>query len=250
MQPHLLPLVGAQRSGLLPDPGVHRHPPDVVDERRVPEPRDARVVDPAPRRRRGGQLRHAGGMTGQRGRDQIGEVAHRRKPLFECLPLERPRWPRLAGEGLLPHRGLLARGEDLGGVVDEAGRDVRGRRRGPPLAGDPHHALLAPEHALEGGVHGQRHDPHRQRDLIALRAAERAVSVPAFEQVRGQTLLHGAGKAEPVGQHPRHLARGGEVRALLSHHPRQPAGDLSRARRPRDSRDREARGSARSAPAG
>ena len=58
VEAHLLPLVGAQRPGLLPGAGADRNPSEVVDERGAPE--RFRVIDAATQRRGGHQLGHSG----------------------------------------------------------------------------------------------------------------------------------------------------------------------------------------------
>jgi hypothetical protein len=72
------------------------------------------------------------------------------------------------------------------------------------------------------------HDPHRQRDLLAFRAAKWALAVPALGQV-GEEALHRRRKANPLGEHLRHLTHRGEVRTLQPGQPRQPASDLKGA---------------------
>ena len=57
------------------------------------------------------------------------------------------------------------------------------------LADEAHDALLAAEHPLEGGIDGEMDDPHRHRDLLTLRSAERSLAVPALEEV-GEEALH------------------------------------------------------------
>jgi hypothetical protein len=100
------------------------------------------------------------------------------------------------------------------------------------LADEAHDALLASQQALEGGIHGEMDDPHRQRDLLTLRMSERSLAVPAFVQL-GEEASHRRGKPQPVGEHPCHLAHGGEVRAHLPRDFRKRAGNLNRAHRPR-----------------
>ena len=68
-------------------------------------------------------------------------------------------------------------------MVGEAGGDLRVEGVPGTIAGQPHDAFLTSEQALEGGVHREMDDPHRQRDLVAFRAAQRAVAVPALEPV-------------------------------------------------------------------
>jgi hypothetical protein len=228
VQAHLLPLVGVQRPGLLPDARPDRDPPEVVDQRRAAQRRGARRVDPAALRRRARELRHAGGVTGQVGGDQIGEVAHRRERAIEPVAGEHERWARLAGERLLPGRLVLVERENLARSAAEAGGHLRVERTSRALADNARSVLGAPQHALEGGVHGDVDDPHRQWDLLTLSAAERSPAVPALHEV-GEETLHRRRKADPAGQHPCYLAHRGEVRTLLSGQLRQPARDLEGA---------------------
>jgi hypothetical protein len=139
---------------------------------------------------------------------------------------------RLAGERLLPHRRLGLGREDPLGVVGEACGDLRVERMPRAVPNEAHDPLLVSEQALEGGIDGEMDDPHRQRDLLTLRTPERSMAVPALDEVREQAS-HRPRKPQPVGQHRRHLAGGGEVRTRLPHHPRKPPRNLNRAHRPR-----------------
>ena len=116
-------------------------------------------------------------------------------------------------------------------MVGQAGGDLRVERVPGTIAGQTHDAFLTSEQALEGSVHREMDDPHRQRDLVAFRAAERAMAVPALEPV-DEEVSHRPWKTQPVGEHPGHLARGREVRAHLPRHLRQSAGELARAHQP------------------
>jgi hypothetical protein len=178
------------------------------------------------RRRR--KLRDAGRVTGEIGRDQVREAPHCLECAFDRLPLQGQPGLRLAGEHLVPRRRLGIEREHVAGIVGEAGGDLRVEPASRVLADEAHGMLLAPEQALEGGVDGDVDDPHRQRDLFALRAAKRALAIPALGEV-GEEAVHGRGKADPLGQHLRDLAHGGEVRTLLPGQPRQPARDLEGA---------------------
>ena len=181
---------------------------------------------------RRGQLRDAGRVTREVRRHEIDEVAHRGQSALDRLPLEQQRRMRFAAERLLPHGGVRVEAEDVRGVAGEAGGHLRIERMPRALARKPHDAVVAPDHALERGVHREMHDPHRQRDRLALRPAERAVAVPAVGEV-GEQAAHGGREPQALGEHARHLARGGEVRTLFPRHPRHPAGELQRARRRR-----------------
>jgi hypothetical protein len=117
-------------------------------------------------------------------------------------------------------------------MVGETASHVGVERTSCALADEVHRALRAAQQTLEGGVSRDVDDPHRQRDLLTLRAPKGPPAVPALREV-GQQSRHRRGKAHPAGQHPRHLAGRGDFRTLLSGQPREPARDLQRAHRPR-----------------
>ena len=73
-------------------------------------------------------------------------------------------------------------------MVGEAGGDLRVEGVPRAVSDEAHDAFLASEQALEGGIDGEMDDPHRQRDPIAFRAAQRAVAVPALEPVREEAF--------------------------------------------------------------
>ena len=155
---------------------------------RVAPPRRSRS---AGRRRR--ELRDTGGVAGEVRRDQIGEVPHRRERTVDPLTREHERRPGLAGDDLVPDRRVPVGREDLVRMVGEAGRDLRVERAAGALADEPRRVRRAAQHALEGGVGGDVHDPHRQRDLLALRAPERPLAVPALREV-GEQSRHRRGR--------------------------------------------------------
>src|SRR6266536_1259669 len=72
VKPYLLPLVGAQRPGLLPDPRVDRHPAKVVEKPCPSDRRHTHRIDPALLCRRSSELRDADGVAGEGRRDQVG----------------------------------------------------------------------------------------------------------------------------------------------------------------------------------
>ena len=96
VEAHLFPLIHGQRPRLLPGAGTDRDPPEVVDERRAPnrDRLDGRQAATLGRRRR--QLRDAGRVTGEVGRDQVREAAHRLERPIDRLPLQRQPRLRLA----------------------------------------------------------------------------------------------------------------------------------------------------------
>jgi hypothetical protein len=87
----------------------------------------------------------------------------------------------LAGEGLVPRRNLLVEREDLPSIAREALRHLRVERVPGALADKLRSALNTSQQALEGGVHGDVDDAHRQWDLLALRTTERALAVPTLQ---------------------------------------------------------------------
>ncbi len=69
-----------------------------------------------------------------------------------------------------------------------------------------------------------------ERDLVPAEAGRLALAVPALGEVDEQAP-HRGGHAEPVAEHLRDLAHGGDVALMSSKGPRELAGDLQRARR-------------------
>ena len=104
------------------------------------------------------------------------------------LAIERQPGIGLTAERLLPGRRLALERKDLGGAFCEAGRDLGVEPVARPLADDADGVLLATRHALECRVAGDMHDSERQRDLIRLGAAERALAVPAFGEMDEETV--------------------------------------------------------------
>ena len=102
VQPHLLPLVGAEPARFLPDPSVDRNPAEVVNEAGAPDRRHPSGINPAAPSGLGCELGDARRMTGEVRRDQVGEAAHRGEPTVERITLEHPRWRRLDGQSLVP----------------------------------------------------------------------------------------------------------------------------------------------------
>ncbi len=88
----MLPLVRGQRPGLVPDPVRDRDAAEVVEQSRPPGRGDSRLVDPARRSRRGGQVGHSGGVACKDRCDHVGEARHRRDRALEGIRLEHERW--------------------------------------------------------------------------------------------------------------------------------------------------------------
>ena len=88
---------------------------------------------------------------------------------------------------------MLVEREDLLGTVCHAGRDLGIERVPRALADEAHGVLHSTQQTLEGGVNGDVDDPHRQRDLLPLRAAERSPAVPALGEI-GEEACHRRGK--------------------------------------------------------
>lgn len=166
VQPHPLPVVGCQRVGLVPDAEGDRDAPEVVDERRSPDPHDLAGVEPAPRRGRGRPPRHPRGMADQIARGEVGEVAHRLERRVDRLPLEEQPRRRLRRQHLIPHRLVSIGREDLRVPAGETRGDRGVERAAGTLAHHAHRVLVAAQHALEGRVASDVKDPHRHWDRI------------------------------------------------------------------------------------
>jgi hypothetical protein len=78
MKANLLPLADGQRPGPLPGAGADRDAAELVDERRAPDRRRSRGVQPAALCRRGGELRDAG--RGRRSCSPRGKADRRSRP--------------------------------------------------------------------------------------------------------------------------------------------------------------------------
>jgi hypothetical protein len=103
--------------------------------------------------------------------------------------------------------------------------------------------IVCPEEAGLGAVPLQR--ANAASLLRRLGSQARSLAAESIRQCRAATLassatpaewpqvsqqrLHRGRTADPLRQHLRHLACGGEVGTLLARHPRQPADDLDRA---------------------
>ena len=77
MQPHLLPVVGSQRPGPVPDRDGRRDPPEVVHVRRAADGGHAVVVEVAAPRGGLSEGGHARRVPCEVGRGEVGEVADR-----------------------------------------------------------------------------------------------------------------------------------------------------------------------------
>ena len=66
------------------------------------------------------------------------------------------------------HTDACASSDPLG-IADQAVRHLGIERVPGALADEPHDALVAAEHALEGRIDREGDDPHRQRDLLFAR---------------------------------------------------------------------------------
>ena len=229
VQPHLLPLVHRQRTRLLPDAGVDGDAPEVVDERGPP--RIGRL-QPASHRRARRQLGHPGGVPGQPGRDEIGEVAHRRQGAIDPVlgEGERPAW--LGRERGVPDGRALVVREDLPRPVGERGDDAGVECAPRPLADHAHGGVDPADHPVERRVAGDVHDPHGERDLLASEPVRLALAVPALGE-RPEQRLHRGRQAEAQREHLRHLAQRHEMALRLPRRERQAPRDLDRADRRR-----------------
>ena len=171
---------------------------------------------------------HAGRVAGQVRGDQVGEIAERSQRPVDRLAVEREPGIGLTGERLLPGRRLALEREDLGSAVCEAGCDLGVESVAGPLAHDADRVLLAAQHALEHRVARDVNDSERQRDLILLGPAERALAVPAFGEM-DEEAVDRRREREALGQHLRDLADRRQVRIPFLPSLGQPAGDLQRA---------------------
>ena len=187
VEAHLLPLVGVQRPRLLPGLRADRDPPEVVHKRRPPQAGGIRRIDPAAPSRFGCELGDSRRVSGQVGRDEIGEVAHRGERAIEPLASEHKRWARLANERLVPRRLVLAECEDLLRAVCQAGRDLGIERVPRALADEMRGTLHSTQQTLEGRVNGDVHDPHLKWDSLTLRAAKRSPTVPPLREIGEKT---------------------------------------------------------------
>ena len=140
---------------------------------------------------------------------EIGEVPHRRECAVDRLVLEHYARARLQREHVLPHRGARLERKDLGGVVGEPCGDHRVEGASCSLADDLRGERVAAEHPLERCIPRHMRDPHRQRELVTLRAARVTLAVPALGEVR-ELGPYGGGEAQPVAQHLPDLAESGD----------------------------------------
>jgi hypothetical protein len=181
------------------------------------------------------QLGHSGRVTDQVWRDKVGEIAHRRQRRIDRLALQGQPRARLAGERLLPRRSPGIERQDLRSLIRKQPADNGIERAARPLADDPRGELPAAQHSLKRGVSSHLHDPHRQWDLIALRTARLALAIPALGDM-GEQRPNGSGQAEPVGQHLRHLAQGGDLALEQQRQLRNPERKLPRTHQRRVTR--------------
>ena len=180
VQPHLLLLVSGQRPRLLPRSagaprpvrGRGRAPRAGARRRRRRRAGSAAPLPrPAPPRRRSGRSDTA--------RSRSAKLPMAASARSSASPASITGGRRLARERLLPHRRMRVEREDPLGIADQAVRHFGIERMPGALADEPHDALVAAEHALEGGITGEVHDPHRQRDLLALRVGRAARARPS-----------------------------------------------------------------------
>ena len=230
MQPDLLPLVRRQGARLLPDPGGHGDAADVVDERRAPDasrPRSPTSQRPpaaaaSPRRRTECPTRY--GET----RSAKSPIAARARSIAS---------PSRSAEGTARRRAsrprpiaLVIEREDLAGLVGEhaaiAGsnaRPARSRTTRAACSAPPSRRWKAASRATCTIRSGSGISPVRPAGLPlpsqrSVRRTKRSVPTGAARVGRS---------ASPRPRTARRHAPDG------AHRPRQPAGDLQRAHRPR-----------------
>ena len=171
VEPHLLPLVRVQRPGLLPDPRVTATRPRSWTS----AARRSATTPGSSIRQRSAAAR----PTPPRPRSDPPDTA--RSDRRSCpSPRARDRAPppratsggRGSRESVSSQTEACASEARILGVVDEAGSHFRVEGMPCALAGEADDAFLAPEQPLECGIHREMDDPHRQRDLVAFRAAQ------------------------------------------------------------------------------
>ena len=232
VQPHLLPLVGRQRTRLLPDPRVDRDPSEVVDGRRASD-RAAPAASIRQRsRRRARQLGDAGRVPCKVGGDQVREVTDRRQGAVDRLALQRQRGLGSRASVSSQASAFVDVREDLLGTVREAVGDLGIERMARSLADDPHGELIPAQHALQRGVASHLGDPHGSG--ISSPFARRSYPLPSQRSVRWtNSSTDRLREPEPLGQHLRHLADRGQVGVSLPSPPSAAgARSGSRARAP------------------
>ena len=190
VQADLLPLVGSQRPGLLPDARMDRDAPEVVHAARAADRRDLVVAHPQRRAAAGSERRDAGRVTGQVRRGEVGEVTHRPQstvdlpppPASTAAPARQPSVCSHADASRSSAR-MLARVRPPGSVAISGSNACPARRahHGGHLAG------LA-QHALDSGIARHVDDAQRQRDPLAPGPPEQTLAVPALGQVREQAV--------------------------------------------------------------
>ena len=230
MEPHLLPLIRGQRSGLLPDPrACDRHAPEVVDERGASKGSDAGLVDPAAPRRRCGELRHRRRSdppdTARSGRRSC---PSRRARDRARSPSSTSGGPRLAGERLVPRRRPLVEAR-ISPALSTRQAATSGSNACPARSRTRRTTRSSPPSRRWKAASTARWTI-RIGSGISSPFARPSGPWPSQRSNRwARRPCTDARQPQPVGEHPGHLAGGGEVRARLPRHPRQPAGDLTRA---------------------
>jgi hypothetical protein len=122
-----------------------------------------------------------------------------------------------------------ARSCELGAPGARLGRAERERACAPAHSGRALDQSRSPALADIIGARRVRTVAMISRDLLALGPSKRALAVPALRHV-GEQSRDRRGQPDPVGQHLRHLAQGGEVRTLHPGDPRESARHLKGTR--------------------
>ena len=191
-----------------------------------------RRVDPAAPAAAAASSRDAGRVTGERRRDQVGEVAHRRERAVDRLARQHERRAGARRRATRPRWTRLVEREDLVRMVGEAGRAPRGRTRGRRARATIRAACVAPPstrwRAASVG------DVRRSASAVGSARPSRGRSGPCPSQrsVRWASRPGTDGGAPtPPASIPATSHGGADLPALLAGHPRQPAGDLGGAHR-------------------
>ena len=239
MQPHALPLVRRQRPRLVPDRQRDRDPPEVVDERRAAHAHRVDPAGPAALRRRARHLRHPRRVPDEIRRGEVGEVAHRGQRAVDRLALETQPRRRLGREHAVPGGALGDAREDRLDVVGEPGGDDR--VEGVPGAA-AHHLrghLRTADHAVEGGVAGDVHDAHGERDPLAPRSPSTPLPSQRSVNAANSPWIEGGSPSRSVSISPTSHSRrdvapvAPRPRAAACAPPRRPAPALPLQRRER-----------------
>ena len=217
-----LPLADAQRARLVPDRVRHAESPEIVHEPGSAQHLRFVLSQPELCRRRGRELCDRAGVAERVRRLEIDEVRDREQRLVESSVGERDAQGGLGVDHRVPRLAGIEVAEDPFRIGAQDRRQLRIElQTGAPL-GQLDRCTDAAQPVRHLDELRELRQPSGDRDAIPGEAARPALAVPGF--VRGaDRLLHGFGKAEPLGQrtrdhrvaldHPVEVAtaRGGEL---------------------------------------